>query len=410
MTPSFIAIIFIIPVYQLLFYTTQLVTFDKKTNISRWYIGLLFVCLTTLSIINATYYYGNTQTFGWSFYLFMPILLLITPLFYKYLINITGINKHRLANNNLVLFMPSVVFLALNLIVYGGLAYGDKVSSLMEQSPTNQSTNTNLLQLLAHIIYKSGSVFVFIQLFYYTIKSISIINISKLKKEENTIILSSSKIEKISYVLYSVVLFVLLNAIFIQITFHNTGIVIAYNLIVLITGFIIGNFALKQLNYYQFMLKNSHQTAQRVYTHKTQPSKSMTKTKNNESQTIIQSLNELMISEKPYLDSKLTLNDLAHMLNVKKRDLSNAINNETNLNVYTFINEYRIHEFIKLVQNPEMELLSIEGLAQKVGFNSKSSFNTCFKRITGTTPSEFKKNIKSKNLDANKVHPINHSA
>ena len=97
-----------------------------------------------------------------------------------------------------------------------------------------------------------------------------------------------------------------------------------------------------------------------------------------------------MASQKPYLNSKLTIDDLANMLDISKRNLSNAINNETEANIYSYINDYRICEFKKLAQNPKMDYLSIEGLAQKVGFNSKSSFNTYFKKATGQTPSKFR--------------------
>ncbi len=119
-----------------------------------------------------------------------------------------------------------------------------------------------------------------------------------------------------------------------------------------------------------------------------------TKIRSTENHIIMDSLKKLMASQRPYLNSKITIDELANMLDISKRQLSNVINDETGTNIYSFINDYRICEFRKIIKNPKMDYLSIEGLAQKVGFNSKSSFNTCFKKATGCTPSQFRKDIK----------------
>ncbi|MFZ0597901.1 MAG: helix-turn-helix domain-containing protein, partial [Flavobacterium sp.] len=58
-----------------------------------------------------------------------------------------------------------------------------------------------------------------------------------------------------------------------------------------------------------------------------------------------------------------------------------------------FINRYRIEEAKKMIQDPNMEHLSLMGIAFEVGFNSKTVFNTTFKKSTNQTPSEFKKAI-----------------
>ena len=78
-------------------------------------------------------------------------------------------------------------------------------------------------------------------------------------------------------------------------------------------------------------------------------------------------------------------------MNCTPHQLSYIINNGFDENFYQFINRFRIEEAKKLILNPNMNHLSLLGIGFEVGFNSKSVFNTTFKKNTGKTPSEFKK-------------------
>jgi AraC-like DNA-binding protein len=55
------------------------------------------------------------------------------------------------------------------------------------------------------------------------------------------------------------------------------------------------------------------------------------------------------------------------------------------------VNRYRIEEAKRLLTNPPDKKITVLEVLYEVGFNSKSSFNTLFKKYTGLTPSEFKK-------------------
>lgn len=101
----------------------------------------------------------------------------------------------------------------------------------------------------------------------------------------------------------------------------------------------------------------------------------------------------LMDEEKPYLDRELTLQKLAEHLAILSNHLSQVINYKTNQNFFDFINAYRIKEAQKLLVDQRGELLTILAIGVEVGFNSKSSFNSAFKKYTGKTPSEYKSEI-----------------
>ncbi|QZE12834.1 AraC family transcriptional regulator [Halosquirtibacter laminarini] len=94
--------------------------------------------------------------------------------------------------------------------------------------------------------------------------------------------------------------------------------------------------------------------------------------------------------KKIYTDPELSLNTLAHILDTNSRYLSLVIHETFQSNYTTFINELRVEEAQKLLcKNPE---LTIEAIGEMSGFNSKSTFNMAFKKITGMTPSSYQKN------------------
>lgn len=96
-----------------------------------------------------------------------------------------------------------------------------------------------------------------------------------------------------------------------------------------------------------------------------------------------------MRDKKPYLDPSLNLPGLADQLALVPRELSELINAEVGVHFFDFVNEFRISEAKeKLISDQKLSVLDI---MLDVGFNSKSSFNTAFKKQTGLTPSAFRK-------------------
>ncbi|ASK29662.1 hypothetical protein CEY12_05890 [Chryseobacterium sp. T16E-39] len=96
-----------------------------------------------------------------------------------------------------------------------------------------------------------------------------------------------------------------------------------------------------------------------------------------------------MENNKPYLDFDLTLQKLAAQMDLPEKELSILINQKIGKHFFDFINEYRIEDAkILLKDQPELTVLEI---LYEVGFNSKSSFYTAFKKETGITPSNYRK-------------------
>ncbi|MEM9528935.1 MAG: helix-turn-helix domain-containing protein, partial [Bacteroidota bacterium] len=102
-------------------------------------------------------------------------------------------------------------------------------------------------------------------------------------------------------------------------------------------------------------------------------------------------LTTLMEKEKPYLRPELSLRELAVSLDLPPNHLSQLLNEGFAQNFAEFVNSYRIAAFQAKVADPNFQHLTLLGLAYESGFNSKTVFNTFFKKKTGMTPAAYRK-------------------
>ena len=117
------------------------------------------------------------------------------------------------------------------------------------------------------------------------------------------------------------------------------------------------------------------------------PKKSTTEEKEGFQGEVDQLLN-YMQDHKPYLDETLTLQNLAVQTEIPAKRLSEIINKQIGKHFFDFINNYRIEASKKLLKESN---LTVQQIMYEVGFNSKSSFNTAFKKSTSLTPSSYRK-------------------
>jgi len=94
---------------------------------------------------------------------------------------------------------------------------------------------------------------------------------------------------------------------------------------------------------------------------------------------------------KPFLNPDLSLRELANQIDIHPNHLSWILNQSIGKNFNEFINHYRIETFKSIARAQDNKNITIEGLAYESGFNSKTVFNTYFKRDTGLTPRQFLK-------------------
>jgi AraC-like DNA-binding protein len=93
---------------------------------------------------------------------------------------------------------------------------------------------------------------------------------------------------------------------------------------------------------------------------------------------------------KPFLDRDLNIQELSVMTKIPRHYITQILNEKHHKNFFTFINEYRVKEVIERFSDPKYRNYNILSIALDSGFNSKATFNSIFKSMTGFTPSEYR--------------------
>ncbi len=108
-----------------------------------------------------------------------------------------------------------------------------------------------------------------------------------------------------------------------------------------------------------------------------------------ESARLFPSILKLMEESRDIYRPGFVMDDLCGLLGVPERSVSRAINLCNGTNFHTFLNGYRIREACRLMQDTDPARHTVEHIAASVGFLSRTSFATLFKKTVGLTPSEY---------------------
>ena len=113
------------------------------------------------------------------------------------------------------------------------------------------------------------------------------------------------------------------------------------------------------------------------------------KFENLEMEELTQAMQNYLKTEKPFVDPKFSLDDLAKQLDVPKHHLYYCLNSILNIKFTTLRTQMRVEYAKELLLNGNLESVSMEGIWTKTGFSSRTNFFVTFKEVTGYTPLEF---------------------
>ena len=364
-------ILFVLIVFQLLFLSAYLFSQQKGKPLSNRLLGLFFLAIALnlfdVFLLQAGVYFAHPGLAG----LGSCLPLLFGPLLYFYTQSIIY-KDFSVSIKNSIHFLPFVLIFCCTEIYY--------------QSQSSQAQQQILLGLSQHripVVISDISTLIFLQFLCYAIASLRLVSIYKKMAGQH---LSNPKYTDVSWLYSTIVFFILiiivsgLNGLLAQTAFSKYYL-FAFNLVIVLLLLFVMQVMMKALSRpYFFSFADGSDSVE-------QPSKITA----GEKEVILQTLSAFMKSDKPYLDPELTLDQLAAKLALKPRALSQAINDILQQNFFDFINRYRINEAKNLLTNPKDKKITVLEVLYQVGFNSKSSFNTLFKKYTGLTPTEFRK-------------------
>jgi len=157
---------------------------------------------------------------------------------------------------------------------------------------------------------------------------------------------------------------------------------------------IIGYFGLRQPGIFIEPIANT----EKIDNDNSEPAKNTTREKQSESslsETKYKRLLKFMEDEHPYLDNEVTIYSLAAQMKLPPYILSQLINQHSGKNFFDFINHYRVEQVKGKIRDQSHYSQTLLAIALDCGFNSKSSFNRVFKKMTDQTPREFVKSLEN---------------
>jgi AraC-like DNA-binding protein len=372
-------ILFVLIIFQLLFLSLFLFSQKRGKRISNILLGFFFLSIS-LNLLDVFFlmtgvYFPHPYLAGWG----SCLPLLFGPFIYLYTQSVLRV-VFVFTARSLKHFLPFIILFLTTEFYF-----------LIQPLNVQERVLSDMLQHHLPGPATIVSTLIFIHFMSYTIASLR--RVSLYKKAARQYFSSEKQIE-VSW-LYSTIIFFL---ILIIITIVNgliartslaTYYLFGFNIIILILLVFIITVLFKALQkpyFFSFFEKVDSLTEPYLPSNR-----KISESEKTEKEAIAQTVVNYMRTKKPFLEPELTLDQLASLLSLKPRILSQAINEILRLNFYNFINRYRIEEASRMLTNPKNKKITILEILYEAGFNSKSSFNTLFKRYTGLTPTEFRK-------------------
>lgn len=346
---------------------------------SRSMIALILLILV-LSLNNVQYYFLNSgmissQSFFEIFYL--PYTALIVALYYMYVL-LFLFPDARISRKQRLLFVPFIIFLLVSLIF--------KVSSFFSISDENAYLYYERFVDFQEFFLVGFTLFVMVFVFRL---------ISKYKHLRSREIKENGKnqLKWMKTITMTLLGLCLIWAVFsLMDLFFNSNHYEYYYILwvaIAITIYALGHLGLYhfgKLQYEQLTGKSNLKTVAEI-----------SKKTENKSDLII-SFENLITENKRLTDSSLSLNDVASELDLNKSYLSRVINSELEISFSNYVNRLRIEEAKSCMSVPKFNHYSLISIGLEVGFNSKSAFNSAFKKFTGLTPSEYREKLNSEQI------------
>jgi len=363
---EFFDLVRIITAFQLVL--VALFLFTQKKGKSASHLILALFLLSEASYVVSGIFFGLTRVLktDWLniFYLNYPFILLFGPTLFFYT-RLVIVNAFKFKITHLLHLVPFIFFLILNPLKFH-----------------IASTDIEILHINIKSYYERFIIFGFIHLHILSYLIAAIVRLRQYRAEIKNR-LSSTELINLSWLRFILTGFLIIwsvETVFVVLNMSMCILMCSLKMIIVGLLFIMANlivfWGLKQP---AIFWGNNHK-----------PKYEKCALSPAEREKYLQKLISIMQSEQPYLQPNLTLNDLATRVAIPPHHLSQILNSCLHQNFFDFVNAYRIEASKQLLIDSNSRKKTVLEILYQTGFNSKSVFNTAFKKHTGMTPTQFR--------------------
>lgn len=340
----------------------------------------LVLLILVLSLNNIQYYFLNTGMISLENFfeiIYIPYSALIVGLYYLYVL-LFLFPDAKISRKQRLMFVPFVIFLSVSLIY--------KISSFFSISDGRTFLYYERFVDFQEIFLVGFTLFVMIYVFRL---------ISKYEHLRSREIKANgrSQLNWMKMITMTLLGLCLIWAVFsLMDLFFNSNHYEYYYIrwvSVAITIYVLGHLGMYHFGVQQYEQLNDKRNLKTIAETSKRPE--------NKSELII-SFEKLITEKKRFTDSSLSLNGVATELDLNKTYLSRVINSELGTGFSDYVNRLRIEEAKNCMAVPKFNHYSLVSIGLEVGFNSKSAFNSAFKKYTGLTPSEYREKLNSEQI------------
>ncbi len=244
-------ILFLLPAYQMSFFTVQLISFNSKKDPSGKPLGFLMLFMLLYIFINISKYLGYLDAYKYLYFFQLPILLAIIPTYCRYLWVISG-SSGRMTSKSLPLcYLPALLILLLNLIAF--FTNGTETYRLfLHPEQSSQIADNNDINLI-HITFLLGNaVLIAFQIIMASYQFWKHMQHVQAKQKEESSFLPYFETGWAYFIFVSIVCFVIVNSLMNYfVPEYSTSLAAVSNVLILISGSLAGYFSLKQDKLYK---------------------------------------------------------------------------------------------------------------------------------------------------------------
>ena len=375
---NFIAAIVFLGISSGLFVSYFLITKSYRAKSPNLYMGFLILTLSLIMLEGWLGYTGYIFQVLWLTNFAEPLNFIIAPLIYLFMTSQLGDKK---SSKDLLHFIPFVFWLGYCMFFFAlpeVFKYNDNISVMDLDIPYLEITETYTGDPLSLRDYVNRAT-----IFHIVIYNIILLwrLLAETKKEGDSIFKTSNdtlRSLRNSFYHFMIIMIIL---ILVKSNFESD---VGDYLIYLYICYMIFLTAFQIMNTSNYYTGVSHFLEGPVLKYQ---KSSLTY---EDKEIILIAITKQMQNEKYFVSSTASLSGLARAINESSHHVSQVINEKLNQSFFEMLASYRVEEAKVILKTELGKKLTIEEVAEQVGYNSKSAFNTAFKKFSSQTPSAFR--------------------